>query len=126
MSMLSNLDKHLKLREEISDREIDRRKSDRPDFLICGRVNKRPPENVLPWDRQDKCRSCGTGVWYDSRYSDLSMPHVCVECAANQVDFLRRGALNATQIREEDLNDQEQYARIVRSISQSRAGEHRK
>lgn len=120
-----DIDRRLKIREEISDREIDRRKSDRPEFLICGRISKRPAHMVLPWDRMDKCRACGVGVWYDSRYSDESMPHVCAKCAADQITALRNGALNPMQIGDKDLDDQEQFARIARSISQSNAGEHR-
>lgn len=111
-------------REETTKRAREMRGRDVPPFLLCARVSKLAPEKVMPWYEKDACRGCGTPVWFDPQYAPRSTPHVCMVCANGASKSLRIDGLDDSPIDENNLNDQEQYARIMKSVSERENREH--
>jgi len=97
-----------------------RKRRERTDFRICRRRAAAKPEHFQEWTGIDRCAGCGEDVLYNKIDSE-GMVHVCVPCAA-KVTNPTFTALRDDPV--ENLDDEEQFAKIAMSMAQNKANEN--
>ena len=115
---------HLTKVEEVRDRNIENAgKLTGVSFSICRRLNRTDPLRLIPErDAIDVCAGhCGAEVVYDRKHSEGKL-HYCVNCVRRMGDR-RFQPLNDDKV--ENLNDVEQYQKLLLSVAQSKVNEHR-